>query len=311
MFNQVGDYAYTLPNVPGTLATTANVATETNRATAAELGLTTGLGAETTRATTAEAALTTALGAAVAAGSSETSRAEAEEVVLTAGINAETTRAILAEAAVGARVTTETTRAELAENVLTTAVANILAATGATGGSVTAETVRAEAAEASEASTRAAAIAAEASTRATVDANNYASLASALTGETNARAAAVNAETARAEAAESGMVRFANFQLATANGGWYDVAPNGVIEQSVNATVTAGGNGYYSNIIALPVAFPNACTAVVVSFAGTAPVLTAALAATPYYTYAIDVTTFSPTIPGYGPLGVTIRARGY
>lgn len=68
VFNQLGNFTFTLPSAPGTIATTANVATETTRATAAEAANATAITAEataraaavtaeTTRATTAEALL--------------------------------------------------------------------------------------------------------------------------------------------------------------------------------------------------------------------------------------------------------------
>lgn len=57
VFNQLGNFTFTLPSAPGTIATTANIATETTRATAAEATNATAITAEATRATAAEALL--------------------------------------------------------------------------------------------------------------------------------------------------------------------------------------------------------------------------------------------------------------
>lgn len=75
IFTQQGNYTFILPPGNSTLATTANVATETTRATTAEGVLTTAVGTETTRAMAAEGVLTTAVG-------TETTRATAAEALL-------------------------------------------------------------------------------------------------------------------------------------------------------------------------------------------------------------------------------------
>lgn len=60
-FTQVGNFTFTLPSANGSLATTANIATETTRATAAESVLTTAVSAEVSRATAAEGVNATAV----------------------------------------------------------------------------------------------------------------------------------------------------------------------------------------------------------------------------------------------------------
>lgn len=95
VFNQLGNYTFTLPSAPGTLATTANVATETTRATAAEGVLTTAIGTETTRATAAEGVNATAIS------TETTNRTAADAAEVTArntAIGVETSRATTAEA---------------------------------------------------------------------------------------------------------------------------------------------------------------------------------------------------------------------
>jgi hypothetical protein len=57
VFTQLGNFTFTLPGASGTLATIANVAAETTRATTAEAANATAIGAEATRATTTEALL--------------------------------------------------------------------------------------------------------------------------------------------------------------------------------------------------------------------------------------------------------------
>jgi hypothetical protein len=91
VFNQLGNYTFTLPAISGVLATTANITTETVRATAAEAANAAAITAEATARTTA--------------------------------VSAETTRALAAEAVVATSVTTERTRALAAEGVNATAAA--------------------------------------------------------------------------------------------------------------------------------------------------------------------------------------------
>jgi hypothetical protein len=57
VFNQQGNFTFTLPGAPGTLAMLSDVATETTRATTAEGVIATAVATETTRATAAEALL--------------------------------------------------------------------------------------------------------------------------------------------------------------------------------------------------------------------------------------------------------------
>ena len=100
VFNQQGNFTFTLPAEAGTLtlatdvatAVATAVATETTRAEAAEATITTAVSTETTRAEAAEATITTAVG-------TETARAEAAEATITTAVSAETTRAEAAEAA--------------------------------------------------------------------------------------------------------------------------------------------------------------------------------------------------------------------
>jgi hypothetical protein len=104
VFNQLGNFTFTLPGVSGTLATTANVAAETTRATAAEGANATAISAETTARTAAVTAETTARTAAVSAEttarmtavSAETTRATAAEGVNATAISAETTARLAA-----------------------------------------------------------------------------------------------------------------------------------------------------------------------------------------------------------------------
>jgi hypothetical protein len=95
VFAQTGNYTFTLPSATGTLATTANIATETTRATAAEAALATAVTTETTRATAAEGVNATAIS------TEATARATAITNEVTArntAIGVETTRATTAEA---------------------------------------------------------------------------------------------------------------------------------------------------------------------------------------------------------------------
>lgn len=137
-FNQQGNYTFTLPSTPGTLAMLSDVATETARAQTAEAALAISSGSGST-----------SLGAAIAA---ETTRATAAEGVNATAITTEATARAAGDATNAAAVTTEatartaaigveTTRAEAAEATNATNIA-----TNATA--IAAETTRAEAAEA-------------------------------------------------------------------------------------------------------------------------------------------------------------------
>lgn len=100
VFNQLGNYTFTLPGVPGTLATTANIATETTRALAAEAVLGTAVGTETTARIAGDATEAAARTAAI--GVETTARTAADTAEVTArntAIGVETTRATTAEGA--------------------------------------------------------------------------------------------------------------------------------------------------------------------------------------------------------------------
>jgi hypothetical protein len=125
VFAQLGNFTFTLPSAPGTLAMTSDVATETTRAEAAEVTNATAISTETTRAETAEGVNATAI-------ATETSRAETAEALLapkaspaltgaptapTASPGTNTTQ-IATTAFSAAAVAVETTRAETAEALL-------------------------------------------------------------------------------------------------------------------------------------------------------------------------------------------------
>lgn len=142
VFNQQGSYTFTLPNAPGTLAMTADVATETTRAEAAETVLTAAVSSEAASRATADGVNATAIG-------TETTRATAAEALLapkaspgltgtptaptaapgtnttqlgttafaTAAVLVETGRATTAEGTNATAIATETTRATAAELV--------------------------------------------------------------------------------------------------------------------------------------------------------------------------------------------------
>lgn len=166
IFAQSGNYTFTLPNAPGTLATAADIAVETTRATTAEAANATAITAEATAraaAVTAEAsarasavsaeasarttadginatAITTEATARASAITTEASARTTADGVNAAAISAETTRATTAEGVNATAISAETTRAIAAEATKATP-ANITTA-------VATETTRAEAAEA-------------------------------------------------------------------------------------------------------------------------------------------------------------------
>lgn len=126
IFVQTGNYTFTLPSVNGTLATTANIATEAARAQTAEGVLATAVSAETTRAIAAEGVNATAISA------EATTRAAAitaEASARTTAIGVETTRATTAEGVNASAITAEATAratavsAEAAARVAAAAVA--------------------------------------------------------------------------------------------------------------------------------------------------------------------------------------------
>lgn len=104
-FNQVGNYTFTLPGFPGTLATLADVATETARAKAAEAGNTTAISTETSARTTAVA---TETARAIAAESTNTTAISTEASARTIAVATEMARATTAEDANAAAISAET-----------------------------------------------------------------------------------------------------------------------------------------------------------------------------------------------------------
>lgn len=136
VFNQLGNFTFTLPSAPGTLALSSSVAAETTRATSAEGVLATAIATETTARTSAVAAevsrATAAEGVnATAIATETTARTAAVSAEVTArntAIGVETARATAAEGVNATAIGAETTRATAAEAV--NAAAALLAAAG-------------------------------------------------------------------------------------------------------------------------------------------------------------------------------------
>lgn len=156
IFAQLGNFTFILPSGPGTLATTANIATETSRATAAEATVSTAVETETTARIAADGVNAAAISA------ETTARIAADAAEVTArntAIGVETARATAAEAANAAAVTTEATARAAADTTNATAITTEATARAS---AVSGEATVRIAGDATEAAARMAAIAAQA-----------------------------------------------------------------------------------------------------------------------------------------------------
>jgi hypothetical protein len=122
VFAQGASVTLTLPVINGTLATTANVATETTRALAAEGTNATAIITETTNRTAADAAEVTARNTAIGVETTARTAADAAEVTArNTAIGVETTRALAAEGTNATAISTETTNRTAADAAEVTA----------------------------------------------------------------------------------------------------------------------------------------------------------------------------------------------